>query len=154
MSDAPIDRNTSVPARWWQAYGDPQLDASGRPIITFDDGVPMLQRLPALVNTAANQGEALGLARKSRLIEILSGQLLDAGSDAVAAEKLTRASGKGKAGILFLKREGCLEIGNDGDSLEQARDESVCGTGGTDDIGRPAHSAVGQGAGLLLEHRE
>ena len=56
--------------------GDPQLDSSGRPIITFDDGVPMIQRLPALVNTAASEGEAGGLARKSRLMEILSGQNL------------------------------------------------------------------------------
>jgi hypothetical protein len=62
--------------------GDPQLDSSGRPIIFFDDGVPMLQRQAALVNTAASEGEALGLARKSRLIEILSGQSLM--SDAAA----------------------------------------------------------------------
>jgi hypothetical protein len=54
--------------------GDPQLDGSGRPIIFFDDGVPMIQRQAALVNTAASEGEATGLARKSRLIEILSGQ--------------------------------------------------------------------------------
>ncbi len=56
--------------------GDPQLDSSGRPEIFFDDGVPMLVRQAALVNTAASEGEALGLARKSRLIEILSGQSL------------------------------------------------------------------------------
>ncbi|MDP9124714.1 MAG: hypothetical protein M3N82_08970 [Pseudomonadota bacterium] len=62
--------------------GDPQLDGSGRPIIFFDDGVPMLQRQAALVNTAASEGEATGLARKSRLIEILSGQSLM--SDAAA----------------------------------------------------------------------
>ena len=62
--------------------GDPQLDASGRPIIFFDDGVPMIQRQAALVNTAASEGEAVGLARKSRLMEILSGQNLM--SDAAA----------------------------------------------------------------------
>jgi hypothetical protein len=62
--------------------GDPQLDSSGRPEITFDDGVPMLVRQDALVNTAASEGEATGLARKSRLIEILSGQTLM--SDAAA----------------------------------------------------------------------
>lgn len=56
--------------------GDPLLDSSGRPVITFDDGVPMLERQPALVNTAASEGEAMGLARKSRLMEILSGQSL------------------------------------------------------------------------------
>jgi hypothetical protein len=62
--------------------GDPQLDSSGRPEIFFDDGVPMLVRQPALVNTAASEGEATGLARKSRLVEILSGQSLM--SDAAA----------------------------------------------------------------------
>ncbi len=62
--------------------GDPLLDGSGRPVIFFEDGVPMLSRQPALVNTAASEGEATGLARKSRLIEILSGQSLmsDAGA--------------------------------------------------------------------------
>jgi hypothetical protein len=64
--------------------GDPQLDANGQPVITFDDGVPMVQRLPALVNTMASEGEAVGLARKSRLIEILTGQALKAGPDALA----------------------------------------------------------------------
>ena len=62
--------------------GDPQLDSSGRPEIFFDDGVPMLVRQAALVNTAASEGEATGLARKSRLVEILSGQSLM--SDAAA----------------------------------------------------------------------
>ncbi len=56
--------------------GDPLLDASGRPVIFFEDGVPMLSRQPALVNTAASEGEALGLARKSRLVEILTGSAL------------------------------------------------------------------------------
>ena len=65
--------------------GDPQLDASGRPVITFDDGVPMIQRLAALVNTSASEGEATGLARKSRLIEILSGQNLMSDAAAKAA---------------------------------------------------------------------
>jgi hypothetical protein len=62
--------------------GDPELDGSGRPVIFFDDGVPMLARQAALVNTAASEGEATGLARKSRLVEILSGQALM--SDAAA----------------------------------------------------------------------
>jgi hypothetical protein len=65
--------------------GDPQLDASGRPEITYDDGVPMLVRQAALVNTAASEGEALGLARKSRLIEILSGQTLFSSAAAQAS---------------------------------------------------------------------
>jgi len=62
--------------------GDPLLDSSGRPVIFYEDGVPMLERQPALVNTAASEGEAIGLARKSRLIEILSGQTLMSSADA------------------------------------------------------------------------
>jgi hypothetical protein len=65
--------------------GDPELDSSGRPVIFFDDGVPMLARQAALVNTAASEGEATGLARKSRLIEILSGQSLMSDADAKTA---------------------------------------------------------------------
>ena len=65
--------------------GDPQLDASGRPVIFFDDGVPMLQRLPALVNTAASEAKWIGLARKSRLFEILAGTTLMSDTDALAA---------------------------------------------------------------------
>jgi len=65
--------------------GDPQLDASGRPEISYDDGVPVLVRQPALVNTAASEGEAVGLARKSRLVEILAGQSLMSDAAAQAA---------------------------------------------------------------------
>ena len=45
------------------------------------DGEARLERLPALVNTDASEGDALGLARKSRLMEILSGQALKVGSE-------------------------------------------------------------------------
>jgi hypothetical protein len=62
--------------------GDPQLDASGRPVVFFEDGVPMLQRLPALVATDASEAEATGLARQSRLFEIMAGQVIM--SDATA----------------------------------------------------------------------
>ncbi|MGN6527773.1 MAG: hypothetical protein ACTHL8_15405 [Burkholderiaceae bacterium] len=72
--------------------GDPELDASGRPVIFFDDGVPMLSRQAALVNTAASEGEATGLARKSRLIEILSGQSLMSDADARTAHPNPPAS--------------------------------------------------------------
>ncbi|HEX7689175.1 MAG TPA: hypothetical protein VF453_15780 [Burkholderiaceae bacterium] len=72
--------------------GDPELDASGRPVIFFDDGVPMLSRQAALVNTAASEGEATGLARKSRLIEILSGQSLMSDADAKTAHPNPPAS--------------------------------------------------------------
>jgi hypothetical protein len=72
--------------------GDPKLDSSGRPIITFDDGVPMIERQAALVNTAASEGEAMGLARKSRLMEILSGQSLMSDADAKTAHPNPPAS--------------------------------------------------------------
>jgi hypothetical protein len=65
--------------------GDPQLDAKGQPVIFFDDGVPMLARKPALVDTMASEDEVTGLARKSRLFEIMSGTVIMSGSDAQAA---------------------------------------------------------------------
>jgi hypothetical protein len=66
--------------------GDPDIDAdTGLPKITVDEGVPMIVRLPALVDTMASEGEALGLARKSRLADILFGERLMSGDDAVKA---------------------------------------------------------------------
>jgi hypothetical protein len=65
--------------------GEPRLDANGQPVTHLEDGVPVLDRLPALVFNMASEGGALGLARQSRLVEILSGQTLLAGTDARTA---------------------------------------------------------------------
>ncbi|MFO1329725.1 MAG: hypothetical protein U1F56_20360 [Rubrivivax sp.] len=66
--------------------GPPQLDAAGQVLTRIDeDGVVEVVRAAALVDTGASEGEATGLARKSRLIEILSGQSLKAGAGARAA---------------------------------------------------------------------
>ena len=56
--------------------GAPLLNSSGQPTFTVDEGVETIQLADALVDTAASEGVALGLARKSRLIEIMSGQTL------------------------------------------------------------------------------
>ncbi len=66
--------------------GDPVIDpTTGRPRTRLEEGVPVLDRGPALVDTAASEGEAFGLARKSRLAEILFGQPLAAGTEARTA---------------------------------------------------------------------
>ena len=66
--------------------GDPQLDpVTGLPLTRIEEGVLVIVRGPALVDTAASEGEALGLARKSRLLEIMTGQTLMSGADARAA---------------------------------------------------------------------
>jgi hypothetical protein len=65
--------------------GPPLLDANGQVQTRLDDGVPVVVRAPALVDTSASEGEAVGLARKSRLVEILSGQVLKAGAGARSA---------------------------------------------------------------------
>jgi Hydrazine synthase alpha subunit middle domain len=66
--------------------GDPVIDTTtGLPRTTIRQGVPMIERGPALVDTSASEGDALGLARKSRLSEILWGQTLFAGSGARSA---------------------------------------------------------------------
>lgn len=55
--------------------GDPVIDGTtGLPRTTLRDGVPVIERGPALVNTMASEGDALGLTRKSRLAEILWGR--------------------------------------------------------------------------------
>ena len=63
--------------------GDPLLDpVTGLPQTRIEEGVLVIARGPALVDTAASEGDALGLARKSRLVEILWGQTLMAGAEA------------------------------------------------------------------------
>ena len=66
--------------------GDPQIDpVTGLPLTKIEEGVLVIVRGPALVNTMASEGEALGLARKSRLMEIMTGTSLMSGADAQAA---------------------------------------------------------------------
>lgn len=61
--------------------GDPLIDsATGLPVTRLEDGVPEIVRGAALVETDA--GNAQGLARASRLIEILFGQTLKSGAEA------------------------------------------------------------------------
>ena len=56
--------------------GDPVIGDNGLPKTHLEEGVPMIDRQPAMVNTSASEGDALGMARKSRLMEILSGSTL------------------------------------------------------------------------------
>jgi hypothetical protein len=72
--------------------GPPVLDASGKPTIFLDNGVPMIQRLPALVDTMASEGDATGLARKSRLMEIMAGVRLMSSDQAVTTHPNPPAS--------------------------------------------------------------
>ena len=72
--------------------GDPLLDANGVVQTRIEEGVTVIARGAALVDTAASEGEALGLARKSRLMEILSGQNLMASADTRIAHPSPPAS--------------------------------------------------------------
>jgi hypothetical protein len=73
--------------------GDPQLDpVTGMPVTRIEEGVLVIVRGPALVDTMASEGDALGLARKSRLYEIMSGRTLMAGADARTAHPNPPAS--------------------------------------------------------------
>jgi hypothetical protein len=66
--------------------GDPQLDpVTGLPATRLVQGVPEIQRQAPLVETSSGAANSAGLARKSRLMEILSGQTLLAGSGARTA---------------------------------------------------------------------
>jgi len=57
--------------------GDPVIDpVTGLPQTQIEEGVEVVVRGAALVNTDASEGEALGLSRKSRLVEVMSGQNL------------------------------------------------------------------------------
>ena len=64
--------------------GDPVIDpVSGLPVTRLEEGIAMVVRGAALVETSS--GGATGMARSSRLTEILFGETLKAGSDALAA---------------------------------------------------------------------
>ncbi|HTT09586.1 MAG TPA: hypothetical protein VMG60_01755 [Burkholderiaceae bacterium] len=66
--------------------GDPVIDpTTGLPQTTIEEGVEVVVRGPALVNTDASEDEALGLSRKSRLAEIMFGESLMADAASIAA---------------------------------------------------------------------
>ena len=62
--------------------GAPEIDPNTRlPVFRVQNGVLVLARVPALVNTSASNSDAVGMARKSRLMEILSGDRLMADAE-------------------------------------------------------------------------
>jgi hypothetical protein len=66
--------------------GDPEIDpVTGMPVTEIKEGVLVIARGPALVNTSASEGFVIGLTRASRLGEILWGQNLFSDANAVAA---------------------------------------------------------------------
>jgi hypothetical protein len=66
--------------------GDPVIDATtGLPVTRIEEGALVIVRGAALVDTAASEGEAFGLARKSRLAEILFGEHMLSGAEAQTA---------------------------------------------------------------------
>ncbi|MFY9513311.1 MAG: hypothetical protein WAQ05_20295 [Rubrivivax sp.] len=66
--------------------GDPVIDAkTNQPVFRLEEGVPMLVRGAALVETSSSASKSAGQARKSRLTEILFGETLLAASDARTA---------------------------------------------------------------------
>lgn len=81
--------------------GDPIIDpVTGQPRTRVDEGVLIVERGAAMVDTAASEGEAVGLARKSRLVEILSGQSLMAGAGARSAHPNPPATAPDHAKLL------------------------------------------------------
>jgi len=54
----------------------PPVLSNGTPVLIVQDGVQVVETGPALIFTSASESQAVGLARSSRLIEILSGQTL------------------------------------------------------------------------------
>jgi hypothetical protein len=78
----------------------PPLIVNGQPVLVVDDGVQKVQTGPALVYSMASEGQAVGLARQSRLVEILAGQTFMSGSDAQAAYPTPAAPAPNHAGML------------------------------------------------------
>jgi hypothetical protein len=73
--------------------GDPEIDpVTGMPVTEILEGVLVIARGPALVNTSASEGFVTGLTRSSRLGEILWGQTLFSDANAIAAHPNPPAS--------------------------------------------------------------
>jgi len=81
--------------------GAPLLNATtGLPVTQIQDGVLVIERQPALVNLMASEGDAIGLARKSRLVEILWGQTLMTDAASLAAHPNPPASAPNHATMI------------------------------------------------------
>jgi hypothetical protein len=80
--------------------GDPLVDANGQPVTRLEDGVPMIERGPALVEPSSGAANTAGVARKSRLTEILFGETLLAGGDARTAHPSPPAGAPNHATLL------------------------------------------------------
>jgi hypothetical protein len=80
--------------------GDPVIDANGQPVTRLVDGVPEVVRGPSLVDSSSGSANTAGLARKSRLTEILSGETLLAGSAARTAKPNPPSSAPNHATLL------------------------------------------------------
>ncbi len=78
--------------------GDPRLDANGQPVTRLEDGVPVIVRLPALVENMA--GGADGIARSSRLTEIMFGEQLKASPEARSVHPNPPAGAPNHASLL------------------------------------------------------
>jgi hypothetical protein len=82
--------------------GDPLLDANGQPVVRLEDGVPVVQRGAALVETSSGAMNGAGQARKSRLGEIMSGKTLLAGAAAATAHPNPPATARDHSRMLNL----------------------------------------------------
>ena len=81
--------------------GDPVIDAkTGLPKFRVEDGVQIVERGAALVETMS--GNATGMARSSRLTEIMFGETLKAGDDALLAHPKPPATAPDHSKLLNL----------------------------------------------------
>jgi len=78
----------------------PPLLVNGQPVLVVDDGVQKVETGPALVYSMASEGQAVGLARQSRLVEIMAGQILMSSSAAQAAYPNPPAPAPNHVGML------------------------------------------------------
>jgi hypothetical protein len=80
--------------------GDPVIGANGQPVTRIEDGVSVVVRGPALVDNMASGAE--GIARSSRLGEILWGESLKASAEARTAHPNPPAGAPNHATLLNL----------------------------------------------------
>jgi hydrazine synthase alpha subunit-like protein len=80
--------------------GTPMLNANGTPVTQVEDGVLVIERNPALVIPTGSESDVVGVARKSRLTEIMWGESLMTDAASQAAHPNPPASAPNHATML------------------------------------------------------
>ena len=141
-ADAVLDLTSTIAGTGRQTsyesltVGPPLLNAAGQPVLEILDGVQVVARAPALVETMASESEVVGLARKSRLTEIMLGQTV---MSSPAARTQYPTPALDHSTMLNVAERRLLEVQEECLPLRGGRDAGEQGGDGADGNAATAH---------------